>query len=52
MKQSTDTLPPILLSKLAAIQGLCRKYKVKHLWVFGSVVTNEFSAVADRLLNE
>lgn len=47
MKQTTDTLPSILLSKLSAIRDLCHKYKVKHLWVFGSVVAKEFSEDSD-----
>lgn len=47
MKQSTGTLPPILLSNLTAIQELCRKYKVKYLWVFGSAATNKFSGDSD-----
>lgn len=47
MKQATGILPPILVSNLAAIQELCRKYKVKHLWVFGSVLTGEFGDNSD-----
>lgn len=47
MKPTTAILPSILDSKLPAIQALCRRYKVKHLWVFGSVLTDEFRGDSD-----
>ncbi|MCB9349616.1 MAG: nucleotidyltransferase domain-containing protein [Lewinellaceae bacterium] len=47
MKQAADTIPPILVSNLPAIQELCQKYKVKHLWVFGSVLAGEFRSDSD-----
>ena len=47
MKRKPQILPPILNQKLSAIQELCRRYKVKNLWVFGSVLTNRFREDSD-----
>ena len=40
-------LPLILNEKLSIIEELCRKYKVKNLWVFGSVLRNDFRKTSD-----
>ena len=47
MKLTTAILPPILKSNLPAIQELCRRYKVRNLWVFGSVLAGEFRSDSD-----
>ncbi|MEZ4848510.1 MAG: nucleotidyltransferase domain-containing protein [Bacteroidia bacterium] len=46
--EATDTkLPEILAHKLSAIQEICRKYKVKYLWAFGSVLRDDFRKDSD-----
>jgi len=40
-------LPEILKSKLPVLHELCIKYHVKYLWVFGSVLTDEFREDSD-----
>ena len=52
MKPNATKLPEILGSKLAAIHDICRKYHVKYLWVFGSVLTDEFREEAFGLVED
>ena len=42
-----DHLPDILLKHLSEIQMLCKKHHVARLWVFGSVLRNDFSEESD-----
>ncbi|MCB0850863.1 MAG: nucleotidyltransferase domain-containing protein [Bacteroidetes bacterium] len=41
------SLPYILKSNLKKIQSLCRRYHVRQLWVFGSILTDRFSKESD-----
>lgn len=47
MKISQNKIPPFLQRKLPEILALCRKHKVKNLWVFGSVIIKDFKADSD-----
>ncbi|MDX2245340.1 MAG: nucleotidyltransferase domain-containing protein [Bacteroidia bacterium] len=47
MKSTITPLPEILAKKLTAIHLICRRYHVKYLWVFGSVLEEAFSKDSD-----
>ena len=47
MKSTVTQLPTLISSRLSAIQKLCRIHKVKYLWVFGSVLRDEFKEDSD-----
>lgn len=47
MESTRTKLPEVLASKLPAIHDICRKYHIKYLWVFGSVLTDEFKEDSD-----
>lgn len=47
MKLVNTILPGILEAKLPALHDICRRYHVKYLWAFGSVLTNEFRSDSD-----
>ena len=47
MKPRTVILPEILESNLLALQELCTKHRVQYLWVFGSVLTDDFTKDSD-----
>ncbi|MEO0473820.1 MAG: nucleotidyltransferase domain-containing protein, partial [Bacteroidota bacterium] len=42
-----DRLPNILSRHLNQIQTLCKEHHVARLWVFGSVLRNDFSEGSD-----
>jgi len=42
-----ELLPLVIQQNLVAIQNLCREYHVQKLWVFGSVLTEDFSSESD-----
>ena len=47
MESTNNILPEILASKLSDIQALCRKYQVTYLYVFGSVLRDDFRDDSD-----
>ena len=47
MNLETHKLPIILQEKLPTILALCQKHKVKELWVFGSILREDFSHTSD-----
>lgn len=47
MKLSQQEFPLILKKKLLKIQKLCQKHRVKKLWVFGSVLREDFREDSD-----
>ncbi|MEM6802434.1 MAG: nucleotidyltransferase domain-containing protein [Bacteroidota bacterium] len=47
MKISQNNIPPFLQVKLPEIFALCRKHKLKKLWVFGSVMSKNFRTDSD-----
>ena len=47
MKVKAHILPKILQNKLSDIQALCQKHKIKKLWVFGSVLRDDFRKDSD-----
>ncbi len=47
MEVKQHILPLILDKSLPIIQKLCRKYRVKKLWVFGSVLRDNFRNDSD-----
>lgn len=42
-----ESLPAIIQQNLSGIQHLCRKHHVQRLWVFGSVLTEDFAPCSD-----
>ncbi len=42
--RTMDALPPLIAEKLPEVRGLCEKYHVKRLEIFGSVVKGTFDA--------
>lgn len=44
---ATSGLPEILKDRLGELSGLCRKYNVRDLAVFGSAVTGRFTESSD-----
>ncbi|MCH8318140.1 MAG: nucleotidyltransferase domain-containing protein [Bacteroidetes bacterium] len=40
-------MKPILKDKIPEIQKICKQYKVKNLYAYGSVCTNKFNEVSD-----
>lgn len=47
MESPETRLPEILAKKLPTLHDLCHKHHVKYLWVFGSVLTDEFRECSD-----
>lgn len=47
MKAETSILPKFISRKLSAIEHLCRKHQVKNLWVFGSVLREDYRPDSD-----
>ncbi|MEM6805994.1 MAG: nucleotidyltransferase domain-containing protein [Bacteroidota bacterium] len=40
-------MPRIISDKLSGLKSLCRRHKVKYLYVFGSVLTDDFGDDSD-----
>ena len=47
MRPEEQILPHILEIYLSSIQALCHKHKVKRLWAFGSILTDDFREDSD-----
>lgn len=45
--KTTVTTALFLRDKLAALRELCRRYRVKSLYAFGSVITPQFNDASD-----
>ena len=42
-----DNMQAILSKNISQIQNLCKKYRIKRLWAFGSVLRKDFSLDSD-----
>lgn len=47
MKQAHHILPPLIRNHLDELNGLCLKFNIKHLWLFGSVIRDDFRPDSD-----
>ncbi|MEZ4827616.1 MAG: nucleotidyltransferase domain-containing protein [Bacteroidia bacterium] len=47
MKQQTAILPDIVKDNLDKLYSLCKEHKILHLWLFGSVIRDDFRKDSD-----
>ncbi len=45
--EQNKNIKPFVLEKMNALQLLCEKYKVAHLYLFGSATNNQFTDQSD-----